>query len=216
MKFHAFCRFFSTSCLFGKAVSDVILARYACKTFQDEEVSDDTIHRLLHLSSCAPSALNTQPYVCVVVKSDSGKEALAQAMDGPNPAHVRESSFSLVWAADPNPELPPDAPEFAASLLKEVSLKQQSTHEAWAVKQTMIAVGFFLIAATAHGLHTNPMEGFKSQAAVREAVGLPDKYDVPVVVAVGFAKDPRPAASSRRPLNETFFCNRFGQSFKAT
>lgn len=200
----------------AKAVSDAILARYACKSFKDEEVSEVTIHKLLHLSSRAPSALNTQPYKCVVVRGSAGKERLAKATDGPNPAHVRESSFSLVWAADPNPQLPPDAPDFAASLLKEVSLKQQSTHEAWGVKQTMIAVGFFLVAAAAHGLQTNPMEGFKSQAAVREAVGLPDKYDVPVVVAVGFAKDPRPAASSRRPLNETFFCDRFGQSFKAS
>ena len=191
------------------------MARYACKSFKEEEVSEVTIHKLLHLSSRAPTALNTQSYVCIVVKSHTGKEALAQAMDGPNPAHVRESSFSLVWAADPNPQLPPDAPDFAASLLKEVSLKQQSTHEAWAVKQTMIAVGFFLLAATAHGLQTNPMEGFTSQQAVREAVGLPDHFDVPVVVAVGFAKDPRPSASSRRPLNETFFCDRFGQSFNA-
>eukprot|EP00438_Fugacium_kawagutii_P005771 Skav211146 [mRNA] locus=C8883024:7:739:+ [translate_table: standard] len=199
----------------SKAVSDVILARYACKSFQDKKVSPLVIEKLLSLSSRAPSSWNTQPYVCIVVESESDKERLAQAMDGPNPEIVRQSCFSLVWAADPDPKLPPDVPDFAASVLKEVSLKQQSTHEAWAVKQTMLAVGFFLIAATAHGLETNPMEGFRSQAAVREAVGLPDKYDVPVVVAVGFAKDPRPAASNRRPLFKTFFWNRFGQSFNA-
>ena len=93
--------------------------------------------------------------------------------------------------------------------IKEVSLAQQSTPEAWAVKNVMLVVDHFLLAATAHGLQTNPMEG--------KAVGIPEKYDVPIVVAVGYenyAKHARPPVSSRRPLEEMRFLDEFGQPFE--
>ena len=151
------------------AFCKIVQARHACKTFdKGRTVNPRIINALLEATVRAPSSWNTQPYFLIVVLSKEAKEALAEAMAGPNHAHVLDASFSVVFVADPEPRLPPDAPEFAASVLTGVSLKQ-STPRTWAVKQTMIAAGFFMLAATAHCLQTNPMEGFKSLASVREA-----------------------------------------------
>jgi nitroreductase len=60
------------------------------------------------------------------------------------------------------------------------------SQEAYAWKQTMIPVAIFVLLATSAGLDTCIMEGIDN-AMVREAVGLPARYSVPCVVAVGYA-----------------------------
>ena len=195
--------------LFAKLVND----RYACKEWKEGmKVPREVIESCLELALRAPSCFNTQPYQLILVDSEEAKEKLANAMHGPNPSHVRNACCSVVIAADPEPLplLPADAPPFAAQALQEVSLAQ-STPATWAVKNAMLAADHFLLAATAHGLQTNPMEGFLSQQAVKEAVSLPERFQVPLVIAVGYAKKPPPPKSSRRPLEEICCLNRFGQ-----
>ncbi|KAH7491526.1 hypothetical protein PRIC1_003062 [Phytophthora ramorum] len=85
--------------------------------------------------------------------------------------------------------------------------------EAWAFKQTTFAAATFLYAAQVHGLATCPMEGF-DQIRVRNALDIPDRYGVPVVIALGH---PNPAAKPEKPSvrldpTEVFFDGKFGQS----
>ncbi|KAI9915667.1 hypothetical protein PsorP6_007898 [Peronosclerospora sorghi] len=67
--------------------------------------------------------------------------------------------------------------------------------EAWAFKQTTFAAATFLYAAQVHGLSTCPMEGF-DQSRVRKVLDIPDRYRVPVVIALGH---PDPAAKPQKP-----------------
>ncbi|CAE7775433.1 nfsB [Symbiodinium microadriaticum] len=194
----------------GICLEAIMRRRFANKKWQaNRTVTYDLQQHLLELLLTAPSALNTQPGRLVVVDTEESKRRLAEAMDGPNPHHVLESSFSVVFAADPEPSLPADAPPFAAQVLRDVSLAQACSDQAWAEKQVMLQAAYFLLAATEHGLATNPMEGFKSKAAVREAVGLPDNYGVAVVVSVGYAQH-EVAQASRRPLREVCFREKYG------
>ena len=107
----------------------------------------ETMRKILELAKRAPSCFNVQPYKIVIVESDEGKEKLAQAMHGPNPGHIRSSSFAAVFAADPDPIplLGQDPPDFVVQAIEQVSLAQQSTPEAWAVKNVMLVVGHFLL-----------------------------------------------------------------------
>lgn len=73
----------------------------------------------------------------------------------------------------------------------------------------MPAATTLMLAATAHGLASTAMEGFRTMAAVRHAVALPDRYAVAVVVAIGHAKRPRPKRSWRRPLRAAFHANAY-------
>ncbi|CAE7771855.1 unnamed protein product [Symbiodinium sp. CCMP2592] len=191
------------------SIEDTMKRRFANKEWTNRTLPYDLQRRVLKLALTAPSALNTQPGRLVVVDTQESKQRLAEAMDGPNPHHVLESSFSVVFAADPAPPLPADAPPFFAQVLRDVSLAQACSPQAWAEKQVMLQVAHFLLAATEHGLYTNPMEGFKSKAAVREAVGLPDNYGVAVVVSAGYAKH-EGAQASRRPLQEVCFRDNYG------
>lgn len=56
--------------------------------------------------------------------------------------------------------------------------------EAWAFKHTMLAAQTFMLAAASHGLSTIPMEGL-DDCRVRQALDIPSRYTVPVVIAVG-------------------------------
>ncbi|POM77899.1 Nitroreductase family [Phytophthora palmivora] len=85
--------------------------------------------------------------------------------------------------------------------------------EAWSFKQTTFAAATFLYAAQVHGLATCPMEGF-DQVRVRNALDIPDRYGVPVVIALGHAN---PAAKPEKPSvrldpTEVFFDGKFGDS----
>lgn len=88
---------------------------------------------------------------------------------------------------------------------------------AWSFKQASFAAATFLYAAQAHGLATCPMEGF-DDVRLRTALDIPDRYVVPVVVALGFPKDTAgtpPKQSPRLPPSEIFFDGKFGQSSEA-
>jgi nitroreductase len=85
--------------------------------------------------------------------------------------------------------------------------------EAWAFKQATFAAATFLYAAQVHGLATCPMEGF-DQVRVMNTLDIPDRYGVPVVIALGHAN---PAAKPEKPSvrldpTEMFFDGKFGDS----
>ena len=87
--------------------------------------------------------------------------------------------------------------------------------DAWAFKQVGIAAGFFLVAASARGLGTCPMEGVDSSMAVRAVQGSPARFVCPLVVSLGYAAGSagagvpaaRPSAleTPRRPMEESVF-----------
>lgn len=54
----------------------------------------------------------------------------------------------------------------------------------WAVKSTALACENFMLAITAHGYDTCPMEGFDSRR-VRKILSLPTDATVPMIIAVG-------------------------------
>lgn len=56
-----------------------------------------------------------------------------------------------------------------------------------AYKNTSFAAMTYMLAAAAHGLDTAPMEGFDANA-VHKALGLPERYSVPLIVATGYAQ----------------------------
>ena len=96
--------------------------------------------------------------------------------------------------------------------------------KAYVWKQTLMPVQTFMLAASSHGLATCPMEGF-DERRVREVVGLPSNFSIPIIVSLGYASDhvinSKPQ-SLRIPPNEQFFDNTFAnpkqdvQSFNDT
>eukprot|EP00750_Incisomonas_marina_P012803 INCI17162.1.p1 GENE.INCI17162.1~~INCI17162.1.p1 ORF type:complete len:256 (+),score=41.44 INCI17162.1:300-1067(+) len=88
------------------------------------------------------------------------------------------------------------------------TIEQPVGATAWAFKQVTFAADHYLLAATALGLATRPMEGIDAVKAAA-VLGIPDRFEIPFAVATGFAGMPfRP--SPRYATDEVVFEDRFG------
>ena len=103
-----------------------------------------------------PSYLNALPYNAGVFTTGA---ALPSAMQG-----LKSAFVSALASITPMPSV--------------------NTAEGWAFKSTMTAASQFMLAAAAKGLSTLPMEGI-DEVRIRRSVGVPSRYRVPVVVALG-------------------------------
>ncbi|MDP9175663.1 MAG: nitroreductase family protein [Planctomycetota bacterium] len=77
----------------------------------------------------------------------------------------------------------------------------------WLTKQTMLAAMTLMLAATAAGLATLPMEGF-DERRVRRALGIPRTQIVPVVIAIGYAME-KELKKTRLPLERFVHRNKW-------
>ena len=70
----------------------------------------------------------------------------------------------------------------------------------WLTKQVTLSAMVFMLAATAAGLATCPMEGF-DETRVRRILGIPRSFVPVLVIAVGYASDQN-MIKTRLPLND--------------
>ncbi|KAK3274215.1 hypothetical protein CYMTET_17592 [Cymbomonas tetramitiformis] len=87
-----------------------------------------------------------------------------------------------------------------------------STAETWSFKQSIFPATIFMLACTAFGLATCPMEGYDTRR-LRNALELPNNYSIPVAFAVGYPESEVKHRSSRFPPQELFFHNSFGTPY---
>mmetsp|Transcript_18887 Transcript_18887/g.71507 ORF Transcript_18887/g.71507 Transcript_18887/m.71507 type:complete len:131 (+) Transcript_18887:497-889(+) len=89
-----------------------------------------------------------------------------------------------------------------------------SLADTWAFKNTMLAADHYLLAATALGLATAPMEGFDA-LRIRHALKIPERFAIPVVVATGHHESQENAAPKRSPRyapEEVAYQDEFGRT----
>ncbi len=70
----------------------------------------------------------------------------------------------------------------------------------WLAKQVMLSSMVFMLAATAAGLATAPMEGF-DEVYVKRILGIPSSHIVPIVIPVGYPVDME-LNSTRIPIDD--------------
>ena len=96
---------------------------------------------------------------------------------------------------------------------------------AWSVKNTIFAAQTFLLAATAHGLATAPMEGY-DERRLCDVLGIPrNRYSIPLVICVGYSLEnieEKEKLSSggksrkRYPLEDICYTDRFDNNWKSS
>ena len=87
--------------------------------------------------------------------------------------------------------------------------------QAWSYKNTSMVAYAVMLAAQSHGIGSCPMEGFDARR-VRHVVGLPSRYDVPLVVSMGYPSEKNVQLPfSRFEFDELFFEGSFGRVFGA-
>ncbi len=87
--------------------------------------------------------------------------------------------------------------------------------KAYVWKQTVMAADVLMLAASAHGVQSCPMEGF-DERRVRNVVGLPSNYSVPLIVSLGYSSE-HLGGRKRTPRIDPetqYFNNLFGEKME--
>lgn len=154
------------------------MTRRSVRVFKDEDISDEDIEGILEAGRWAPSGLNNQPWRLVIIK------------DGKKAGEI--SNYTRYKSIVEN-----------APLLIAVFLDAEASYDR---DKDIMSVGAFiqniLLATHARGLGAVWLgEILKQKERVREALQLPEAYELMAVIAVGRPGE-EPGEKSRMPLND--------------
>ncbi|MCD1257463.1 nitroreductase family protein [Paenibacillus athensensis] len=177
------------------------LTRWSPRSFSDQEVTEETLLSLFEAARWAPSGSNLQPWRFIVART----------------AEERASFHSFIVPA--NREWCEKAP--VLTLLISHKLGHNDALNPAHAFDAGTAWGYLALEAANQGLITHAMGGFERQQA-REALQIPDDYELHAVIAIGY-RGPKEALaekfqarelpSGRRQLSESLFAGRFGQPY---
>ena len=205
-------------------VPEAIRQRRAVRHYRPDPVAPDVLDELIDLALAAPSSWNLQDRQFVVVTSEAGRQALADATGGqPQPAeapvmvvvladclaHTRDRSDIWTQARANGAWSDAFVAFFAAeSQAFQEALAARGALREYAIKDAMIAASFFMLAAQSRGLATSPMNGW-DESMVKRAIGAAHRDDLAValLISLGHAAE-QPLPPGRRPAAMNAFRER--------
>lgn len=166
-----------------------IAERRSRKAFIKREVPEEIIEEIIRAAQLSPSCFNNQPARFVVV-SGASLETLHPALSRGN-AWAREAPVLMALASKPD-------------------LDCQITGRDYFMLGCGLQLENLILQAVHRGLFAHPMAGFREDM-VKETLGIPEDYRIPVLVALGYP-DPEEVLEEkgRKPLGEVAFLNRWG------
>jgi len=157
----------------GYAVSDEVadlLFREArtIGAFTDEPVTDEELAAVYDLLRWGPTAMNITPLRLLVVRTPEARERLAKHVNDGNRDRVLAAPVTLVVAADPRfhdhlPVLAPHRAEMAGWFEDQVEARHDMAR-----MNTLIQLGYLIVALRAAGLDAGPMAGLDLAAVDAE------------------------------------------------
>ena len=168
---------------------DVIRSRRSVRNFEDKDVSDEQIQKLLEAVKWAQSWANTQCWEIVVVRDPGTKAKLQETMGKGNPATKAITAAPVLLAV-------------CGKLQSAGYYKGQVTTKFgdWFMFDLGIATQNLCLAATDLGLGTVVVGLFDHDKA-KEILGVPEGYEVVVLLPVGYPAK-IPSAPKRREVEE--------------
>jgi len=162
---------------------DAVARRHSVRAFENVEVEQEKVERILEAANRAPSAGDLQAYQVYLVRSRNLRLALARA--ALDQMFIAEAPLVLVFCAAP-----------AKSAIKYGRRGQQL----YALQDATIACAYAQLAATALGLGAVWVGAF-DEDAVRRAIGIQED-EIPIsILPVGYPAQ-APAPTPRRRLKD--------------
>ncbi|MFH1037545.1 MAG: nitroreductase family protein [PVC group bacterium] len=158
-------------------VYQAIKLRKSVRAFQERDVDEDVIHRLLESARLAPSAKNFQEWRFVVVRDPETRRKLAMAAGGQS--YVAKAPVVLVCCA-------------------EIDNHVMTCGQLCYPIDVAIAIDQITLCAVAEGLGTGWIGAF-SEEQVKEILNIPPKIRVVELLPIGYPSDPGPAEKRRLP-----------------
>jgi nitroreductase len=170
-------------------ILNTIQGRRSIRRYQDKDITDDMLNKLLEAARWAPSWANTQCWHFVVVKNTETKKQIQEAVSPRNP-----SSLAIV-----------NAPVL---LVVCGQLKRSGYYNGeyptkfgdWFMYDLGLATQNLCLAAHESGLAT-VIVGLFDHDKVAEIIKLPSEHEVLVLIPLGYP-DHEPSPPNRRELKE--------------
>ncbi len=179
-------------------LSEIILKRRSVRKFLDRAVEREKVEACLEAARLAPSADNVQPWRFIVVDDPQVRERLGEA------------AFSGVYrlcrfvARAPIVIVILAHPDVVANKLGKFIQGTQ-----YYLLDIGIAGEHLVLAATEMGLGTCWI-GWFSKKGVRKLFGIPRKYDVVAMIALGYPDPTQLGPKKKKTLREIVRYNEFG------
>ncbi|PKN63170.1 MAG: nitroreductase [Deltaproteobacteria bacterium HGW-Deltaproteobacteria-15] len=167
----------------------IIKGRRSIRRYQDKEVPQEIVERLLDSIRWSPSWANTQCWEIVIVKDPATKEKLKETIGSTNPSSKGIVEAPLVFA-------------ICGKVKSSGYYKGQTTTKFgdWLLFDLGIATQSLCLAAFDAGLGT-VIIGMLDHDKAKEVLGVEEEYEVVALIPVGYpAKES--AAPKRREIGE--------------
>jgi nitroreductase len=160
---------------------DVVLSRRSIRSYEEREIPEDVLDKILEAGRRAPSADNRQPWRFIVLTDYEVKEELSK---GSWNSFVKDSPVTIVGCAD------------TSGLAKK-----------WSVVDTSIALQNMVIAAWSMGVGSCWVGDFEEEK-VKQLLSIPDRWKVVALVSFGYpAEQPQPRR--KKPIEEIVSFDKF-------
>jgi nitroreductase len=160
---------------------DVILSRRSVRRYENKEIPQDVLDKIVEAGRQSPSAVNKQPYHFVIVTDSEIKKEMKSLLSG----FLENAPVILVGCANP---------------------KALLTGK-WATIDTAIALENMVLAAWSLGVGSCWIGSFNEQKT-KELLKIPEDWKIVALVTFGYpAETPKP--KNKKPATELFSKNQF-------
>lgn len=202
-------------------INESLLWRYAVNQFDEtKKVSEEALMSILEAGNLMPTAYGLQPFRFVVVSDSDQKNALIEHSYGQK--HVAENSHLIIIAVRTDIDeafiseyttrierirnLPAGTTDgFKAGMMEDIIGRTQEERIVWAKRQSFLALGGMMAAASLQEIDNHALEGFNPKA-FDEVLGLSDQnLTATVLLALGYRAETDASqhnAKVRRELDE--------------
>ncbi len=165
---------------------ETIKKRRSVRAYKSQEISDETLDKILEAARLAPSASNRQPWKFIVVRDPKKRQELAKASR--NQLFVGEAPVVIAGVAlNPDRVMRCEVPAYAVDL--------------------SIALTHITLAAADEGLGTCWIGAFWQEEA-KKILGVPDEYKIVGLMPLGYPADSS-GEKMRKPLKDIVCYERF-------
>ena len=206
----------------SSAFLELIKTRRSVKTYLPKEIPEASILSVLEAARWAPSAHNAQPWRFIVITENDMKRRLAQAMADEWAEDLAGDGVSLNICKNlvgSSVERFTQAPVLIIASItmgemdKYPDERRQELEHLMATQSLAVAIQNMLLAADSQGLGScwfcAPLF---CQDVARKVLGIPRDVEPQALITLGYPGE-RPDPPRRKPLEEVFFKNRWGEMF---
>ena len=181
--------------------------RHACKIFEEnKKIPSEDLEYILETGRLSPSSFGMEPWKFLVVQSQDVKEKIKPLCW--NQPQITTCSDLLIYLSDveivkpqneyvknmfSRRELPEEALTKYLNVYGSFLAQTMSSTEnilAWTAKQTYIAMGNMMTAASYIGIDSCPIEGFEKENLEKLLEIDTNKWQISVIVAFGYRINP--------------------------